>query len=215
MIASAALAMLALAAAAPTVLIDMAAYTGADTVTIAHPSLRRGAGCPGCPTGKIYPLAEPATLVRITLARLVAQAGDLETAETTLGEILQAPRRCNQDMRAVCPLRLGVKRHAAVDGGHLEALGRYERFEFRADLCGELACGNENECRRTGIGRRGPLDDRHGKRKRLARSGRGFCEHVEACDGVRQDERLDPERLVDGASRERVDDRRRHAKLAE
>jgi len=43
-----------------------AAYTGADTVTIAHPSLRRGDGCPGCTTGKIYPLAEPATLVRIT-----------------------------------------------------------------------------------------------------------------------------------------------------
>jgi len=43
-----------------------AAYTGADTVTIAHPSLYRGDGCPGCLTGKIYPLAEPATLVRIT-----------------------------------------------------------------------------------------------------------------------------------------------------
>ena len=43
-----------------------AAYLGADTVQIAHPSLRRGDRCPGCPTGKIYPLAEPATLVRIT-----------------------------------------------------------------------------------------------------------------------------------------------------
>jgi transposase len=42
------------------------AYTGADTVTIAHPSLRRGDHCPGCTTGRIYPLAEPATLVRIT-----------------------------------------------------------------------------------------------------------------------------------------------------
>src|SRR5260370_31769111 len=26
-----------------------AAYTGADTVTIAHPSLPRGDGCPACP----------------------------------------------------------------------------------------------------------------------------------------------------------------------
>src|SRR5439155_22269276 len=42
-----------------------------------------------------------------------------------------------------------------------------------------------------------------------------FCEHVEACEGIRQDEGLDPERLVDGASGERVDDRRRHAELAE
>ncbi len=46
--------------------IRAAAYTGADTVTIAHPSLHRGDRCPGCVTGKIYPLAEPATLVRIT-----------------------------------------------------------------------------------------------------------------------------------------------------
>jgi transposase len=43
-----------------------AAYTGADIVTIPHPSLRRADRCPGCTTGKIYPLTEPATLVRIT-----------------------------------------------------------------------------------------------------------------------------------------------------
>ncbi len=43
-----------------------AAYTGADTVQIPHPSLRRADPCPGCITGKIYPLTEPATLVRIT-----------------------------------------------------------------------------------------------------------------------------------------------------
>ena len=135
--------------------------------------------------------------------------------EPTLGEILQTSGRCNQDVRALCPLRLGVERHTAVDGGHLEALGRHERFELRADLCGELACGNENECRRTGIGGCGALDDGHGKRKCLARSCRRFCEHVEARESVRQDECLDPERLMDRASGQRVDDRRRHAKLAE
>ena len=43
-----------------------AAYTGADTVKVPHPARRRGDHCPGCPKGKIYPLAEPATLVRIT-----------------------------------------------------------------------------------------------------------------------------------------------------
>jgi transposase len=43
-----------------------AAYTGAEMVTITHPTLHRGDRCPGCPTGKIYPLTEPATLVRIT-----------------------------------------------------------------------------------------------------------------------------------------------------
>jgi hypothetical protein len=43
-----------------------AAYTGAETVTIPHPTLRRGDRCPECAQGKLYPLAEPATHVRIT-----------------------------------------------------------------------------------------------------------------------------------------------------
>jgi transposase len=42
------------------------AYTGAEMVRIAHPTLHRADRCPGCTTGKIYPLTEPATLVRIT-----------------------------------------------------------------------------------------------------------------------------------------------------
>ena len=138
-----------------------------------------------------------------------------EIDETTLGEILQTSGRCDQDMGALCPLRLGVERHAAVDGGHLETLGRHERLELCAHLSGELAGRDENECRRTGVGGCGSFDDRQGERKRLPGSGRRFCEHVEPCEGIRQDEGLDPERLVDGASGERVDNRGRHAKLAE
>jgi hypothetical protein len=42
-----------------------AAYTGAETVTIPHPTVRRGDRCPECAQGKLYPLAEPATHVRI------------------------------------------------------------------------------------------------------------------------------------------------------
>ena len=70
-----------------------AAYTGADTVTIAHPSLRRGDRCPGCPTGKIYPLAEPATLVRITgMAPLGATVYACERWRCNLcGEVFTAP----------------------------------------------------------------------------------------------------------------------------
>ena len=71
-----------------------AAYTGADTVTIAHPSLRRGDRCPGCTTGKIYPLAEPATLVRITgMAPLGATVYACERWRCNLcGEVFTARR---------------------------------------------------------------------------------------------------------------------------
>jgi len=70
-----------------------AAYTGADTVTIAHPSLHRGDGCPGCLTGKIYPLAEPATRVRITgMAPLGATVYACERWRGNLcGEVFTAP----------------------------------------------------------------------------------------------------------------------------
>jgi hypothetical protein len=70
-----------------------AAYTGADIVKIAHPSLRRGDRCPGCITGKIYPLAEPATLVRITgMAPLGGTVYECERWRCNLcGEVFTAP----------------------------------------------------------------------------------------------------------------------------
>jgi hypothetical protein len=70
-----------------------AAYLGADTVQIAHPSLHRGDRCPGCITGKIYPLAEPATLVRITgMAPLSATVYACERWRCNLcGEVFTAP----------------------------------------------------------------------------------------------------------------------------
>jgi transposase len=70
-----------------------AAYTGADTVTIPHPALRRADRCPGCITGKIYPLAEPATLVRITgMAPLGAIVYECARWRCNLcGEVFTAP----------------------------------------------------------------------------------------------------------------------------
>lgn len=43
-----------------------AAYTGATKVKLRHPSLEPGAACPRCGDGKIYPMAVPAVLVRVT-----------------------------------------------------------------------------------------------------------------------------------------------------
>ena len=70
-----------------------AAYTGADTVKIPHPSLRRADRCPGCVKGKIYPLTEPATLVRITgMAPLGATVYACERWRCNLcGEVFTAP----------------------------------------------------------------------------------------------------------------------------
>src|SRR5713101_7470241 len=73
--------------------IGAAAYTGAEMVRIAHPTLHRGDRCPGCPSGKIYPLAEPATLVRITgMAPLGATVYACERWRCNLcGEVFTAP----------------------------------------------------------------------------------------------------------------------------
>jgi len=70
-----------------------AAYTGAETVKVPHPALRRGDHCPGCPKGKIYPLAEPATLVRITgMAPLGATVYACDRWRCNLcGEVFTAP----------------------------------------------------------------------------------------------------------------------------
>jgi len=43
-----------------------AAYTGATRVKLGPPSLQRGAACPHCGDGKVYPMAAPAVLVRVT-----------------------------------------------------------------------------------------------------------------------------------------------------
>ena len=43
-----------------------AAYTGATKVAVVHSSLTAGQQCDGCQRGKLYPVKEPAQLVRIT-----------------------------------------------------------------------------------------------------------------------------------------------------
>jgi transposase len=70
-----------------------AAYTGADTVKVAHPSLHSGDRCPECAKGKVYPLAEPAALVRITgMAPLGATVYACDRWRCNLcGEVFTAP----------------------------------------------------------------------------------------------------------------------------
>ena len=70
-----------------------AAYTGADKVKVAHPSLQQGEHCPGCEKGRVYPLSEPATLVRITgMAPLGATVYECDRLRCNLcGEVFTAP----------------------------------------------------------------------------------------------------------------------------
>lgn len=73
--------------------IPVAAYTGATRVTIAHPTMHSGDGCPGCRRGKVYPLREPACIVRITgMAPLGAAVYVRDRLRCNLcGEVFTAP----------------------------------------------------------------------------------------------------------------------------
>jgi transposase len=69
-----------------------AAYRGATRVHVPHESLQRGAACPGCQQGKVYPLDEPAVLVRVRgLAPLAATVYACDRLRCNLcGEVFTA-----------------------------------------------------------------------------------------------------------------------------
>jgi transposase len=73
--------------------IAAAALTGAEKVKVLHPSLHSGDGCPECAKGKVYPLAEPAVLVRITgMAPLGATVYEKDRLRCNLcGKVYTAP----------------------------------------------------------------------------------------------------------------------------
>jgi len=60
-------------------------YQGADKEKVPHESLTRGDQCPECPKGKLYPMREPAVLVRVTgMAPLAATVYELERLRCNL-----------------------------------------------------------------------------------------------------------------------------------
>jgi transposase len=69
------------------------AYTGARKVSVAHPIMKRADHCPGCKKGKVYPLSEPKSLVRIIgQAPVAATVYELEALRCNLcGEVFTAP----------------------------------------------------------------------------------------------------------------------------
>lgn len=69
------------------------AYTGARKVSVAHPTMQRADHCPECKKGKVYPLSEPKSLIRIVgQAPVEATVYDLEALRCNLcGEVFTAP----------------------------------------------------------------------------------------------------------------------------
>lgn len=68
-------------------------YRGAEQVKVAHPDLSAGDECPECPKGRVYPMAEPAVLVRVVgLAPLSAKVVELERFRCNCcDEVFKAP----------------------------------------------------------------------------------------------------------------------------
>lgn len=69
------------------------AYSGANKVAVQHASLNAGQQCQGCQSGKLYPVKEPAQLVRITgMAPLSATIYECEKLRcNACGEVHTAP----------------------------------------------------------------------------------------------------------------------------
>ena len=70
-----------------------ASYPGATKVKVPHPQLHGTDGCPECLKGKLYPLSEPAVLLRIRgMAPLGATLYELDRLRCNLcGEVFTAP----------------------------------------------------------------------------------------------------------------------------
>ncbi len=68
-------------------------YHGAEQVQVPHPDLSSGDPCPECPKGKVYPMAEPAVLVRVVgMSPLSAKVVALDRLRCNgCGEVFKAP----------------------------------------------------------------------------------------------------------------------------
>ena len=68
-------------------------YHGAEQVQVPHPDLSSGDPCPECPKGKVYPMTEPAVLVRVVgMSPLSAKVIELDRMRCNCcGEVFKAP----------------------------------------------------------------------------------------------------------------------------
>jgi transposase len=83
-----------------------AAYTGADKVSVPHRSVHSGDACAACEKGKVYPLADPSVLVRITgVAPLGATVYECDRLRCNL---------CGEVYTAAAPEDVGEEKYDAT-----------------------------------------------------------------------------------------------------
>ena len=89
-------------------------YTGADKVKVSHEELKSGDNCPGCLKGKVYDMATPGVVVRVTgTAPLKATVYELEKLRCNL---------CGQIFTAKAPAGLGGEKYDAASGAMIGLL---------------------------------------------------------------------------------------------
>jgi hypothetical protein len=82
------------------------AYCGAEHIHVSHSHLAGGHGCPACQRGKVYPLEEPAMLVRITgMAPLGARVYECDRLRCNL---------CGEVYTAAAPAGVGTEKYDAT-----------------------------------------------------------------------------------------------------
>ncbi|MHB8276848.1 MAG: IS66 family transposase [Candidatus Humimicrobiaceae bacterium] len=89
-------------------------YSGAEKIEISHQSLKSKDRCPSCKKGKLYNMAEPATVVRITgQAPLAAKVYEMARLRCNL---------CGQVFTAQSPQGIGDEKYDAASGAMLALL---------------------------------------------------------------------------------------------
>ena len=95
-----------------------AAYPGAKKIRVVHATLKQGECCPECQKGKVYPLAKPATLVRVVgMAPLCATLYEKDRFRCNLcGEVYtaQSPPGVGEDKYdETAPAMIGLFKYGA------------------------------------------------------------------------------------------------------
>ena len=128
-------------------------------------------------------------------------------------QVLEPPRRGDDDVGAARGGGLRAEADAAVDGGELAAGGLGDRSS-------SSTIGRRARASAPAPGRRGPpaagldpLDHRDSEGEGLARAGRGLDEQIVAREGVANDHLLDGERVGDVAVGERAAPQARDAEI--
>ena len=116
-------------------------YRGAERVKLTHPDLSAGDPCPECPKGKVYPIAEPATLVRVVgLAPLSAKVVELERMRCNC---------CDEVFKAPAPKGMGTDKYdesaSSMVGAMRYGLGTpfYRLEKFQAGMGIPLPVGTQ------------------------------------------------------------------------